>query len=204
MDQWLVHLYSRRFVFRIFRFHNSSDHQSLKIYFICIVLQLGAGSFLLHHFSMLVNSVLLNFGLDEELHNPVSFFTCKMKDTFNLLDGVIYLSHLILDNMRTLQVSVFLLVGIILAGAGMGYWLVRKYVVSDNGSVDAGVAQFVKWAIRVVGITFIFQVLRNSFLLIRSCICCLIFCLFACQTDISIILWCLIRIVLGFYCRLMK
>ncbi|XP_019187428.1 PREDICTED: uncharacterized protein LOC109181913 isoform X2 [Ipomoea nil] len=85
---------------------------------------LGAGSFLLHHFSMMVNSVLLNFGLDEELHNPV---------------------------------SVFLLVGIILAGAGLGYWLVRKYVVSDNGGVDAGVAQFVKWAIRVVGITFIFQ-----------------------------------------------
>nr|GMD46500.1 uncharacterized protein LOC109181913 isoform X2 [Ipomoea batatas] len=101
---------------------------------------LGAGSFLLHHFSMMVNSVLLSFGLDEELHNPV---------------------------------SVFLLVGIILAGAGMGYWLVRKYVVSENGGVDAGVAQFVKWAIRVVGITFIFQVLRKSLLLICSCICCL-------------------------------
>nr|GLL36729.1 uncharacterized protein LOC109181913 isoform X1 [Ipomoea trifida] len=85
---------------------------------------LGAGSFLLHHFSMMVNSILLSFGLDEELHNPV---------------------------------SVFLLVGIILAGAGMGYWLVRKYVVSENGGVDAGVAQFVKWAIRVVGITLIFQ-----------------------------------------------
>ncbi|VFQ61592.1 unnamed protein product [Cuscuta campestris] len=85
---------------------------------------LGAGSFLLHHFSMLINSILLNFGLDEELHNPL---------------------------------SVFVLVGIILSGAGFGYWLVRKYVVSDNGNVDAGVAHFVKWAIRIIGITFLLQ-----------------------------------------------
>ncbi|CAH9069055.1 unnamed protein product [Cuscuta epithymum] len=85
---------------------------------------LGAGSFLLHHFSMVVNSILLNFGLDEELHNPV---------------------------------SIFVLVGVILSGAGFGYWLVRKYVVSENGNVDTGVAQFVKWAIRIIGITFVFQ-----------------------------------------------
>ncbi|MBA0561201.1 hypothetical protein Golob_018050, partial [Gossypium lobatum] len=31
---------------------------------------LGAGSFLLHHFSGLVNSILVNFGLSEEMHNP--------------------------------------------------------------------------------------------------------------------------------------
>ncbi|KAL7197934.1 hypothetical protein ACSBR2_020456 [Camellia fascicularis] len=31
---------------------------------------LGAGSFLLHHFSMLVNSILVSFGLSEEMHNP--------------------------------------------------------------------------------------------------------------------------------------
>lgn len=60
--------------------------------------------------------------------------------------------------------AVFVLVGIILAGAGLGYWLVRKFVISEDGSVDVGVAQFVTWAIRIVGITFVFQVLRASLL----------------------------------------
>ncbi|XP_075485910.1 uncharacterized protein LOC142525479 [Primulina tabacum] len=54
-------------------------------------------------------------------------------------------------------VLVFLAVGIVLAGAGFGYWLVRKFVVSEEGSVDVGVAQFVKWALRVIAVTFIFQ-----------------------------------------------
>ncbi|PHT59652.1 hypothetical protein CQW23_02015 [Capsicum baccatum] len=60
------------------------------------------------------------------------------------------------------NVAVFTLVGIILAGAGLGYWLVRKFVISDDGNVDVGVAQFVKWAIRIVGITFVFQLLGSS------------------------------------------
>ncbi|KAG5631996.1 hypothetical protein H5410_003713 [Solanum commersonii] len=85
---------------------------------------LGAGSVLVHQFSMLINSIVSNFGLSEEFHNAV---------------------------------AVFILVGIILAGAGLGYWLVRKFVISDDGNVDVGVAQFVKWAIRIIGITFIFQ-----------------------------------------------
>ncbi|KAH6819293.1 hypothetical protein C2S51_002896 [Perilla frutescens var. frutescens] len=87
-------------------------------------LALGAGSFLLNRLSVCVNSVLVNFGINQEMHNPV---------------------------------LVFLLVGVVLAGAGFGYWLVRKFVVDDDGSVDVGVAQFVKWALRVVAVTFIFQ-----------------------------------------------
>ncbi|XAR69893.1 hypothetical protein NMG60_11001650 [Bertholletia excelsa] len=85
---------------------------------------LGAGSFLLHQFSVLVNSILVSFGLSEEMHNPV---------------------------------AVFLLVGIVLAGAALGYWIVRKYVISEDGSVDLGVAQFVKWAMRILATTFIIQ-----------------------------------------------
>lgn len=57
-----------------------------------------------------------------------------------------------------LQVSIFLLVGVVLAGAALGYWIVRRYVISDDGSVDVGVAQFVKWAMRIIASTFILQV----------------------------------------------
>ncbi|EPS61814.1 hypothetical protein M569_12979, partial [Genlisea aurea] len=87
-------------------------------------LALGAGSFLLNRFSMFVNSILINFGISEEMHNPV---------------------------------LIFFLVGIALAGAGFGYWLVRKFVVADDGSVDVSVSEFVKWALRVIAVTFIFQ-----------------------------------------------
>ncbi|KAM1638427.1 hypothetical protein ACFX13_008514 [Malus domestica] len=88
---------------------------------------LGAGSFLVHRYSLMVNSILLSFGpfgLSEEMHNPV---------------------------------SIFLLVGTILPGAAFGYWIVRKFVVSKDGTVDVGIAQFVKWAMCIIGTTSILQ-----------------------------------------------
>ncbi|KAI9120488.1 hypothetical protein K1719_007521 [Acacia pycnantha] len=85
---------------------------------------LGAGSFLVHHFSVFINSILQSFGLSEEMHNPV---------------------------------AVFVIVGIILAGAALGYWIVRRFVISKDGSVDSSVAQFVKWAMRILGATFVLQ-----------------------------------------------
>lgn len=57
-----------------------------------------------------------------------------------------------------MQVSLFLLVGIIIAGAALGYWIVRKFVISEDGSVYVGIAQFVKWAMRVLAATLILQV----------------------------------------------
>ncbi|XP_010908992.1 uncharacterized protein [Elaeis guineensis] len=85
---------------------------------------LGVGSYIAHYFSTVVSSILVNFGLSEEMHNPV---------------------------------SVFLLVGIILAGAALGYWIVRKFVLSEDGNVNAGIAQFVKWAMRIISVVFVFQ-----------------------------------------------
>lgn len=65
--------------------------------------------------------------------------------------------------MGLVQISVFVLLGIFLAGAALGYWFVRKFVLSEDGSVDAGIAQFVKWAMRIVAAFFIFQVGLLSF-----------------------------------------
>src|ERR1044072_41865 len=56
------------------------------------------------------------------------------------------------------QVAVVVLLVIILAGAALGYWIVRRFVISEDGSVDAGVALFVKWAMRFTGAIFIWQV----------------------------------------------
>ncbi|XP_059646476.1 uncharacterized protein LOC132293147 [Cornus florida] len=107
---------------------------------------LGAGSFLLHHLSLLVNSILVNFGLSEEMHNPV---------------------------------YVVVLVLIIIAEAALGYWIVRKFVISEDGSVDVGIAQFVKWAMRIIAATFIFQSSLDTPLALVAFIPCLAICFLA-------------------------
>ncbi|CAL5431679.1 unnamed protein product [Camellia sinensis] len=57
------------------------------------------------------------------------------------------------------MVSIFVLLGIVVAGVALGYWMVWKFDIAEDGSVDVGVAQFVKWAMRVIAATFIFQLL---------------------------------------------
>ncbi|KAF8398058.1 hypothetical protein HHK36_016984 [Tetracentron sinense] len=103
---------------------------------------LGIGSFLIHYFSMLVNSILINFGLSEDMYNPCD------------------------------QVSIFVLVGLILTGAALGYWIVRKFVISEDGSVDVGIAQFVKWAMRIIATTSIFQSTLDIPLAMAALACC--------------------------------
>ena len=44
-------------------------------------LQLGVGSYVAHYFSTVVNSILVNFGLSEEMHYPVSYIPLM----FNLI-----------------------------------------------------------------------------------------------------------------------
>uniref|UniRef100_A0A7N0TVE4 Uncharacterized protein n=1 Tax=Kalanchoe fedtschenkoi TaxID=63787 RepID=A0A7N0TVE4_KALFE len=105
---------------------------------------LGAGSFLLHHFSMMINSILVNFGLSEEMHNPV---------------------------------SILVLVLIVLAGAGLGYWIVRRYIVSEDGKVDAGITQFVKWAMRILGSTLILQSTLDTLLAFGALVSCWSICI---------------------------
>ncbi|KAG2539893.1 uncharacterized protein LOC120689741 isoform X1 [Panicum virgatum] len=53
--------------------------------------------------------------------------------------------------------GIFLLVLVILAGAWFGYWGVRKLVLTEDGSVDVGVAFFVEWAILIVSAVMILQ-----------------------------------------------
>ncbi|CAL9135600.1 unnamed protein product, partial [Musa textilis] len=55
------------------------------------------------------------------------------------------------------SVSLVLLGGIIFAGTFLGYWFARKFVLSEDGCVDSGIAQFVKWTMRLVGIVSILQ-----------------------------------------------
>ncbi|MED6169782.1 hypothetical protein PIB30_024597 [Stylosanthes scabra] len=113
---------------------------------------LGAGSFLLHQFSLFVNSILQSFGMSEDMYNPV---------------------------------AVFVLLGIVLAGAALGYWIVRRFVISkEDGTVDAGVAQFVKMSMYIMGGTFIFQSTIDFPLAIGA----LVTCVAVCKLS-SLIMW---------------
>lgn len=51
-------------------------------------LQLGAGSYLFHHFAVLVNSVLVNFGISEEMHNLVRIGPLTYFNSINCLYGL--------------------------------------------------------------------------------------------------------------------
>ncbi|CAL5431685.1 unnamed protein product [Camellia sinensis] len=75
-----------------------------------------------------------------------------------------------------MQVSIFVLLGIVVAGAALGYWMVRKFVIAEDGSVDVGVAQFVKWAVRVIAATFILQSTLDTPLAMGALVSCLSIC----------------------------
>jgi NEMP family len=77
-------------------------------------------------------------------------FVFNFSFIFGLLKCFIYI----------LQVSVFLIVVVVLAGAGLGNWVVRKFILSPDGYVDSGIARFVLWAMRVIAVFFILQVFK--------------------------------------------
>ncbi|KAK0602228.1 hypothetical protein LWI29_031521 [Acer saccharum] len=101
---------------------------------------LGAGSFLLHHFLMLVHSLLENFGPSVEMHTSV---------------------------------SILLLLLIIFTGAALGFWAVRKFVISEDGTVDV---QFVKWSMQIMATTAIFQSTHDNLLALGALISCSTVC----------------------------
>lgn len=51
----------------------------------------------------------------------------------------------------------FLIVCAVIAGSWFGFWVVRKLVLSEDGSIDDGVSNFVTWSIRMVASVFILQ-----------------------------------------------
>ncbi|KAL4588508.1 hypothetical protein LXL04_001399 [Taraxacum kok-saghyz] len=54
-------------------------------------------------------------------------------------------------------IAVFVLAFIILSGAWLGFWTVRKLVLTEDGLIDTGVAQFVAWSFRFVASSMILQ-----------------------------------------------
>ncbi|CAN0864880.1 hypothetical protein LINGRAHAP2_LOCUS9068 [Linum grandiflorum] len=53
--------------------------------------------------------------------------------------------------------AVFLVAFIVLAGAWMGFWAVRKLILAEDGSVDTSTSIFVAWSIRIVAAIMVLQ-----------------------------------------------
>ncbi|RZR92833.1 hypothetical protein BHM03_00021197 [Ensete ventricosum] len=102
--------------------------------------KLGLSSLIGKYFYRVITFLLVNCGFSEESYKLVSI---------HFHDYVLH------------EVSLVLLGGIILAGTFLGYWSARKLVLSEDGSVNSGIAQFVKWTMRSIGIISILQVFSH-------------------------------------------
>ncbi|KAH7520311.1 hypothetical protein FEM48_Zijuj08G0130600 [Ziziphus jujuba var. spinosa] len=53
--------------------------------------------------------------------------------------------------------AIFLLAFVILGGAWLGFWVVRKLVLTEDGSIDLSTSMFVAWSIRILAAVMILQ-----------------------------------------------
>ena len=51
----------------------------------------------------------------------------------------------------------------------MGFWVVRKLVLREDGSVDISTAHFVAWSIRILGALMILQVFITNLIPYSNC-----------------------------------
>ncbi|KAG5224275.1 DUF2215 domain-containing protein [Salix suchowensis] len=84
---------------------------------------LGANTFVLHQISMLM----------------------KCSRAIPIMNTISSCKHSHIDT-----IYMFVLVGIVLARAGLRYWMVRKFIISKDGSMDDRVAQLVYWAMHII------------------------------------------------------
>ncbi|XP_050204310.1 uncharacterized protein LOC126654485 [Mercurialis annua] len=62
-----------------------------------------------------------------------------------------------IDEDMYYPLAIFLLAFVVLAGAWMGFWAVRKLVLTEEGLVDINTSIFVAWSIRILAVIMILQ-----------------------------------------------
>ncbi|KAJ4714705.1 nuclear envelope integral membrane protein 1 isoform X1 [Melia azedarach] len=53
--------------------------------------------------------------------------------------------------------AIFLVAFVVLAGAWLGFWVVHKLVLTEDGSIDISTSNFVAWSIRILAVIMILQ-----------------------------------------------
>ncbi|KAF7128906.1 hypothetical protein RHSIM_Rhsim10G0099000 [Rhododendron simsii] len=67
--------------------------------------------------------------------------------------------------------AIFLLLFLVLAGAWLGFWVVRKLVLTEEGLIDVGVSHFVAWSIQIIAAVMILQSSLDPLLAAESLLC---------------------------------
>lgn len=57
-----------------------------------------------------------------------------------------------------MQLAMVLLAFLVLSGAWLGFWVVKKLILTKDGSVDLATSNFVAWSIRIFASLMILQV----------------------------------------------
>ncbi|CAI8589000.1 unnamed protein product [Vicia faba] len=81
------------------------------------------------------------------------------------------LSELGIDEDMYNPLAIFLLTFVAIAGAWLGFWVVKKLVLTEEGSVDLSTALFVAWAIRILAAITILQSSMDPLLGTSALIC---------------------------------
>ncbi|XP_047163346.1 uncharacterized protein LOC124833028 isoform X3 [Vigna umbellata] len=103
-------------------------------------------------------STLENFEVSVEegiILNQVGFGTFLLRYIPGLVRSV--LTELGIDEDMYNPLAIFLLTFVAIVGAWLGFWVVHKLVLTEDGSVDINTAQFVAWAIRIFAAIMILQ-----------------------------------------------
>ncbi|XWS45129.1 hypothetical protein CRYUN_Cryun15aG0110500 [Craigia yunnanensis] len=64
--------------------------------------------------------------------------------------------------------AIFLLGFVVLAGAWLGFWVVRKLVLTEDGSIDISASHLVFWSIRILAAIMILQSSTNLLLAVEA------------------------------------
>ncbi|KAB5547467.1 hypothetical protein DKX38_010873 [Salix brachista] len=130
-------------------YYSSAMAFGIILVILVVLFQVGLGTFLLRYLPGLLHSILMEMGLGEDMYYPVClciFTSTSEAVNFDTLKG-----------SSSLDLAIFLLAFIALTGAWVGFWAVRSFVLTEDGSIDISTSHFVAWSIRVLAVVLILQ-----------------------------------------------
>ncbi|XP_061338928.1 uncharacterized protein LOC133285679 [Gastrolobium bilobum] len=101
--------------------------------------------------------------------SAVGFGTFLLRYVPDLVCSV--LTELGIDEDMYNPLAIFLVTFVAIAGAWLGFWVVRKLVLTEDGSVDISTAQFVAWVIRILAAVMILQSSMDPLLATLGLLC---------------------------------
>nr|XP_025652259.1 uncharacterized protein LOC112748261 isoform X1 [Arachis hypogaea] len=125
---------------------------------------IGFGTFLLRYVPGLIRAMLTELGIDEDMYNPAlvrleSWHLVKihLQTCCDLIQQCPMNWRVGFLHYKENKLAIFSLAFVTILGAWLGFWVVRKLVLTEDGSVDISTAQFVVWAIRILAAVMILQ-----------------------------------------------